>query len=118
MRRRALVLAAGTIVTLAGMNVAFAAVPGTVSVGYNHTTELFHGAVSSSNGECQAGRTVKLYEEAADGPSLQGRVMSNENGRWSIEVMHASGRYFAVVSEQKVMHTTCGRARSRTVDVM
>jgi len=118
MRKRALVLIAGTVIALASVGVAFAAVPSTVSLGYNHDTEFFHGAVRSADAECQAGRTVKVYQETANGPALQGRVMTDADGNWRIEVMHASGHYFAVAPAQKVMHTNCGRAKSRTVDVM
>ena len=118
MRRTALVLIAGAIMALTGPAAAFAAVPSTVSIGFNHTTEFFHGVVHSSDAECQAGRTVKVYQEGANGPELQGRVTSDANGHWKIEVMHASGGYFAKVPAEKVMHTHCGGAKSRTVDVM
>ena len=118
MRRTALVLIAGAIMALTGPLAAFAAVPSTISVGYNHTTEFFHGVVHSSDAECQAGRTVKVYLDGANGAELQGRVLSDENGRWKIEVMHAEGHYFAKVPAEKVMHTRCGRAKSRIVDVM
>ena len=118
MQKRALVLIAGTVIALASVGVAFAAVPSTISAAYNHDTEFFHGVVRSSDAECQAGRKVKLYQETASGPVLQGRVMTNANGQWKIEVMHAEGHYYAVTPEEKVMHTNCGRAKSRTVDVM
>jgi len=118
MRKRALVLVAGTIIAFASMTSAFAAVTSTISIGYNHDTEFFHGVVGSSNTECQAGRVVKVYQETSNGPSLQGRVMSNADGSWKVEVMHAGGHYFALVPAEKVMHTHCGRAKSRSVDVM
>lgn len=118
MRRAALVLIAGAIMAAMGSTAAFAAVPSTVSVGYNHTTERFHGVVGSSDAECQAGRTVKVFKQGTNGPELQGRVMSGADGHWKIEVMHASGHYFAKIPAQKVMHTHCGGAKSRTVDVM
>ena len=118
MRKRAIVLIAGACIALASVNVAFAAVPSTTSIGYNQSTENFHGVVHSSDAECVAGRTVKVYKHTASGPALQGRVTSNAQGGWKIEVMHAQGHYFAVAPKQKAMHTHCGRARSRTVDVM
>jgi hypothetical protein len=118
MRKRALVAIAGTILALASMGAAFAAVPSTISIGFNHDTEFFHGVVRSSDAECQAGRVVKVYQETANGPALQGRVMTTAHGAWKIEVMHAGGHYFALAPAEKVMHTHCGRAKSRTVDVM
>ncbi len=90
MRRAAMVVIAGAIMAFTVATTAFAAVPSTISAGYNHSTENFHGNVSSSNTECQAGRTVKVYLEGMNGPELQGHVMSNANGHWKLEVMHAS----------------------------
>ena len=118
MRKRAIVLIVGTCVALASANAAFAAVPSTISIGYNPTTEHFHGVVRSSDAECTAGRKVKVFKRTASGPALQGRVTSNAHGGWRLEVMHAEGHYFAVAPEQKAMHVRCERARSRTVDVM
>ena len=118
MRKRAIVVAAGMIIALATVTAAFAAVPGTISIGFNHDTEFFHGVVRSSDAECQAGRPVKVFRQTANGPALQGRVMTNTNGAWKIEVMYAGGHYFALAPAVKVMHTHCGRAKSRTVDVM
>jgi len=118
MRKRALGVVAGTIMTLAVASAAFAAVPSHISIGFNHSTEFFHGAVTSSNTECQAHRTVKVFKETANGPSLQGSVMSDSNGRWKIEVMHAHGHYFAMTPKQTVMSTDCGKAKSQSIDVM
>jgi len=118
MRRRILVVVAAAIMALAVMNVASAAVPSNVSIRYNTGTQLFHGVVSSSDAECEAGRVVKVFKETAGGPSLQGKAMSKSNGHWKLEVMHASGHYFAVAPKEKVMHTTCGKAKSSTIDVM
>jgi hypothetical protein len=97
---------------------ALAIVSSQISIAYNHDTEKFHGKVTSSNAECQAGRTVKLFRRTADGRSLEGRTRTGAQGRWRIEVMHAHGHYFAVTPEEMIMHTTCGRDRSRTIDVM
>src|SRR5213596_1208058 len=118
MRRRVLVLLAATIMALVGMQAAFAAVSSSISIAYNHTTERFHGNVTSSNHECQAGRTVRLFKQTTNGPSLEGKTLSKSDGTWRIEVMHAHGHYYAVTPQQQIMHTTCGRAKSKTVDVM
>ena len=118
MRRRVLVLLAAAIMALVGMQSAFAVVSSSISIAYNHTTERFHGKVTSSNHECQAGRTVKLFKKTSSGSSLEGKTLSKRDGTWRIEVMHAHGHYYAVTPQQKIMHTTCGRARSKTVDVM
>lgn len=119
MRKRAsAVIALAMIVTLFGGNAALAAVPTTISIGFNHDTEHFHGKVRSSDAECEAGRTVKLYEKTADGRTLQGKTTSTANGSWDIELMHAQGFYIAVTPREKAMHTTCRRAASRVVDVM
>ena len=118
MRRTAVVVVMGAIMTLVGMQSAFAAVASQISVAYNADTELFHGRVSSADAECQAGRTVKVFKETADGRALEGRVMSKPDGHWKIEVMHAHGHYFAVTPKEKIMHTICDRAKSRVVDVM
>jgi hypothetical protein len=118
MRRTALVLVAAAVMTLGATQTALAIVSSQISIAYNHQTEKFHGRVSSSNAECQAGRTVKLFKMTADGRSLEGRTRTGARGGWRIEVMHAHGHYFAVTPEEKIMHTTCGRDRSRTIDVM
>ena len=118
MRRGSMVVAVGAILLLAVMQPAFAAVRSDISARYNVNTEKFHGTVSSADAECQAGRTVKLFKETPSGRTLEGKTMSNANGGWRLEVMHAGGRYFAVTPDEKIMHTTCGKARSDTVDVM
>jgi hypothetical protein len=118
MRRTAVVVAMGAVMTLAGMQSAFAAVASQISAAYNADTEMFHGKVSSANAECQAGRAVKVFKETANGRELQGMTTSSEHGGWKVEVMHAGGHYFAVTPKEKVMHTTCDRAKSDTVDVM
>ena len=117
-RRGSVVMALVAVVTLFGGNAALAAVPSTISMGFNHETEHFHGQVSSSDAECVAGRTVKLFEKTADGRTLQGKTTSTASGSWNIELMHAQGQYLAVTPKEKVMHTTCGKAVSRIVDVM
>lgn len=118
MKRTAVVVAMGAIMTLAGMQGAFAAVSSQISARYNADTQMFHGKVSSANAECRAGRTVKVFKETASGRMLEGMATSNAQGGWKVEVMHAGGMYFAVSPKEKVMHTTCGRAKSDTVDVM
>lgn len=118
MRNKALVLIAIAIMAAVTMQTASAAARTHVSIRFNHTTERFHGKVRSPNSECMAGRTVKLFKKTATGRVLQGKDRSGRHGHWRIEVMHAHGHYFAKVPRQKIMHTTCGRARSRTLDVM
>ena len=118
MRRRAVVVAVGTIMVLAGMQPASAAVRSDISAAYNQTTEKFHGKVTSPDAECQAGRTVKLFRQTPGGRTLEGKTMSNADGDWKVEVMHAGGHYFAVTPEEKIMHTTCRKATSEPVDVM
>jgi hypothetical protein len=118
MRRTVVVVVVGAIMVLAGMQPAFAAVSSDISAAYNVDTEMFYGKVTSPNAECQAGRTVKLFKQTAAGRTLEGKTMSNANGGWKVEVMHAGGNYFAVTPEVKIMHNTCTKARSETVDVM
>jgi hypothetical protein len=118
MRRGVVVVVMGAIMVLAGMQPAFAAVGSDISAKYNPDTEMFHGKVTSLDAECQAGRSVKLFRETAAGRTLEGKTISNANGGWKVEVMHAGGNYFAVTPEEKIMHTTCGKATSETVDVM
>ena len=118
MRRAVVVVAMGAIMVLAGMQPAFAVVSSDVSAAFNQNTEKFHGTVTSPNAECQAGRTVKLFKQTAAGRTLEGKTMSNANGGWKVEVMHAGGNYFAVAPEAKIMHNTCLKATSDTVDVM
>jgi len=116
--RRVLTALAVATMTLVGAQAAFAAAASDISVGYNTTTESFHGRVTSDNAECKAGRTVKLFKVTADGPRLQGRTTTNRRGHWKVEVMHAHGHYFAKTPTERVMHTRCDGAKSRTIDVM
>lgn len=118
MYKRVLVLALGAVMALAGSTAAFAAVPTTLTAKYNSSTDLFHGAVHSSNGECEAGRVVRVYLQKAGADPLQGKTTSKANGTWKIEVMHAQGHYYAVAPKHKAMHATCARDRSPVVDVM
>jgi hypothetical protein len=118
MRRRALVLLAGTIIAIAGADVASAAVATTVSIRYSASKQLFHGDVESSHADCRMGRKVKLFKQTVDGPVLQGRDRTDDHGVWKIDVMHASGHYFAVAPRYEAMHAVCAKDRSRTIDVM
>lgn len=117
-RRGSVVMALVAMVTVFGASAALARVPSTVSIKFNPETEHFRGKVSSSDAECVAGRTVKLYEKTADGRTLQGKATSKANGTWDIELMQAEGFYIAVAPKYKAMHTTCGKAASSVVDVM
>jgi len=118
MRKLMVIVATASALSLAAGQAALAAVGSTVSIGYNHSSETFHGKVGSSNAECVAHRTVKVFKQTPNGPQLQGRTTTNDQGGWKIEVMHASGHYFAVAAKQKIMSTSCAKAKSRTVDVM
>ena len=118
MRRYILAAIVAATVSLVGAQVALAAVASTISIGYNTHSQSFHGKVSSSNAECQAGRKVRVFKRTSNGPSLQGRAMTDANGAWKIEVMHPSGHYYAVAPMEKVMSTECGRAVSHTIDEM
>jgi hypothetical protein len=118
MRRVAIICAASLAMVLVGGPVALAAVPSTISAAYNQQTERFHGRVTSSNAECEAGRVVKVFKKTADGRELQGKTTANGRGRWTVEVMHAHGHYVAVAPEQKIMHDRCARTASKIVDVM
>jgi hypothetical protein len=100
------------------MQPAFAAVSSDISAAYNQGTEMFSGKVTSPDAECQAGRTVKLFKQTPAGRTLEGKIMTNANGGWKVDVMHAGGHYFAVTPQEEIMHTTCRKARSETVDVM
>jgi hypothetical protein len=117
---RRIIAVTGTVLTLAlaGAGVASAAASSTISIGWNANTMHFHGAVSSSNAECEAGRTVKVFKERASGNVLEGKTTSKSDGSWRVEVMHAHGHYFARTPQQKIMSVTCGGDRSRTIDVM
>jgi hypothetical protein len=118
MRRSAAVLVIAAVIALGTAQIAAAVVQSHISIAFNHTTERFHGRVTSSNSECQAHRTVRLFKKTATGRSLQGKTKTGPKGGWSIEVMHAHGHYFAVTPQQTIMNVACGRARSATIDVM
>lgn len=118
MRRGIAVVMVSAVMVLAGMQAVFAAVASDISAAYDQKAEMFHGKVTSTDAECQAGRTVKVFKVTASGRVLEGKGTSNANGGWKIEVMHAHGHYIAVTPKQKIMHTTCDRAKSDTVDVM
>jgi hypothetical protein len=113
----ALTLMATMFATLAQTS-AQAAVTTHVSIAWNATTSHFHGKVSSANTECISHRTVRLYLKTGSGPMLEGTATSRTNGGWSIDVMNASGKYFAVVPKQTEMGVVCGRTVSKVVDVM
>ena len=116
--RKALIVLALVSTMLVGTTAAFAAIATDLSVRYNATTERFHGKVGSSDSDCEAGRTVKVFKKTANGPVLQGKTMSTGTGAWRVTVMHASGHYFARTPQHQGMHGVCEAARSKTVDVM
>ena len=118
MRRKAVTLAAAAVMALGLAQTASAAVQSHISIAWNASTERFHGKVTATNTECIAGRTVKLFKKTSSGRSLEGKTLSNSKGVWRIEVMHPKGHYFAVTPLQKIMNTECGRAQSKTIDVM
>jgi type 1 fimbria pilin len=118
MRRTIAVMATALALVVVGAGAASAAASSTISIGHNASTMRFHGTVTSSNSECEAGRTVKVFKDTASGRVLQGRATTKSDGSWTVDVMHAHGHYFAVTPKQKIMTVTCDRARSRTIDVM
>jgi hypothetical protein len=118
MRRKLLaVLVAGAIGVL-GAQTASAAVASQISIRWNPTAERFHGRVTSGNAGCVAHRTVKLFKVTANGPVLQGKTQTSDNGVWRIAAMHAHGHYFARTPRQQIMGVTCLGDRSPTIDVM
>jgi hypothetical protein len=118
MRRKLLAVLIAAIVGILGAQTALAAVASQISIKWNPTTERFHGRVTSSNAECVAHRTVKLFKVTSSGPVLQGKTETNDNGGWRVEVMHAHGHYFARTPKQKIMGVTCLGDRSPAIDVM
>ncbi len=116
--RRAFLAVAVSAVMLLTASAAFA-VQSTVTIRYNTATENFHGRVRSSNEECTANRVVRVFRKTANGPSLQGRVRTNANGRWRFHAMDAQGRYFAVAPRYDAMgDAVCQKDRTPTIDVM
>jgi hypothetical protein len=117
MRRKALVAFATVIMSLGMVQPAWA-VGGTVTIRFNHDTEVFHGKVGSPNSECRVGRVVKLFKITADGREAQGKVRTGDAGTWKIELMHAEGNYIAIAPTFEAMHAKCDRLASSTLDVM
>ena len=118
MRRWLLAVAVGALMLVA-TTAAFAAVPSTLTIRYNTSTENFHGKVRSADAECVANRRVKVFRRTASGPSLQGRARTNNNGRWVFHAMDAHGGYFAAAPRHEAMgDTVCRKDRSPTLDVM
>jgi hypothetical protein len=104
--------------TMLGAAPAQAAVASHVSIRWDAMHEDFHGVVTSGNHECVAHRTVKVFKQTTNGPTLVGKTSSNKKGHWKVGVMAHSGKYFAQVPAQTIMTTHCAKARSTTVDVM
>jgi hypothetical protein len=117
MRRTAVVVLATVIMSL-GIAQAAWAVGGSVTIRFNQATEVFHGKVESPNAECRVGRVVKLFKVTADGREAQGKVRTNDAGKWKLELMHAEGNYIAIAPKFEAMHATCDRLASSTLDVM
>ena len=117
MRRKIATLALAAMLAIGLAQTASAAVTSHISIAWNAKTERFHGKVTSTNNECIAGRTVRLFKKTSSGRSLQGKTMSNSKGVWRIHVTNPHGHYFAVTPMQKIMTTECGRAQSKTIDV-
>ncbi|MGZ8578460.1 MAG: hypothetical protein ACXWWX_02890 [Actinomycetota bacterium] len=117
MRARVLAVVVMAAISL-GMTQAAWAVGGTLTIRFNHDTEVLHGKVESPNMECRIGRAVKLYKVTADGRQLQGKIRTSDSGSWKIELMHAQGNYIAIAPKFEGMHATCDRLVSSTLDVM
>jgi hypothetical protein len=118
-RARSGLLALAMLVPLFVVGVARAGMEDSqVSIRYEKDGESFKGQVSSDEAECKAGRTVKIFKKTADGRSLQGKDKTNSRGRYSVEVMHADGRYFGVATKHEGMHNlVCEKGRSETIRV-
>lgn len=95
-----------------------AVVASSVTIHWSATDEVFHGKVSSSNAECVAHRTVKVFKKTSSGPQLVGKTTSAQQGGWNVSLMAHSGKYFAKTPQQTIMSIDCGGARSETIDVM
>jgi hypothetical protein len=119
MRRRVLAVVLAATLGILGAGSASATAVSHISIRWNATTERFHGKVTSTDAECVAGRTVKLFKVTANGPVLRGKTHTGVNGGWRIEVMHPPhGHFYAKTPTEKIMHTLCGGDRSPTIDVM
>jgi hypothetical protein len=118
MRRKLLTVLIAATIGVLGAQTAFAAVASQISIKWNPTTERFHGKVTSGNAECVAHRVVKVFKVTANGPVLQGKTQTNDNGGWRLEVMHVHGHYFAKTPAQTIMSVHCAGDRSPTIDVM
>ncbi len=94
------------------------AVGGSVSAKFNADAENLHGKVRSSESECSADRTVKVFLVTEDERELQGKTQANDDGNWKLHLMDAHGIYVAIAPQYEAMHDTCDRLASSTVDVM
>ena len=115
--RRAMLAVAVAALFLLPVQAAWA-VGGSLTARFNPDTENFHGRVRSSNDECSAGRSVKIFLITSGGRELQGRTHADEAGGWRLHLMDAHGSYVAVASRYEAMHATCDRLTSDAVDVM
>ena len=115
--RRVGVLLAAAAISLAGVPTAFAAVESNISIRYNEDTGRFHGKVTSPDPECEHSRTVRLFKKTADGRVLKGTTFSGAEGGWRIKLANAHGSFFALTPNELIMDTSCGKARSKTIDV-
>ena len=115
---RKVVLAVATVAALLLSMQAAWAVGGSVTAKFNHDTENLHGKVRSSEAECSANRTVKVFLITSDGRELQGKTHANDEGTWKLHLMDAHGTYVAIAPQYEAMHATCDRLASGNVDVM
>ncbi len=116
--RRTVAVLATTAMVLVGGGVAQAAVTSHITATYAASTGHFHGKVTSGTTECIAHRSVKLFKKTSSGKTLVGMTSSGAGGGWTIDVMHAHGKYFAKIPTETEMTTQCGGAKSPVVDVM
>jgi len=119
-RRRiaGLIASAMFVLAIGGATTALAAVDSSITIHWNADKEQFRGSVSAGDAECIAHRTVRVFKKTADGRKLIGKTSTGSAGHWKLAVMIHSGHFFAVTPAQTIMTTDCGRARSKTIDVM
>src|SRR5215831_4562914 len=80
------IVAAVFALGISGALPAQAAVASSVTIHWTATNEVFHGVVSSSDKECVAKRTVKVFKETSSGPQLVGKTHSSKDGHWKVSL--------------------------------
>lgn len=71
------------------------------------TSKGFKGSVTSGNDDCLDGRKVTLYKQKKSGDKKIDSIETNEDGKWSLRVDDAQGKYYAEVArsiETRYLH--------------